>query len=615
MRGSRMPHPTPADRAGCARDSIDTRALCGDGSQHPHPHSMLLPLRPLALFCLLLAATDPSAAQRPAPGVPNLILVGGKIFTADSERPWAEAIAVRGGRIVAVGRSAEIARLAGASTRRIALAGRVVIPGINDAHMHLGGIPLGTVVRTSAGAPADPAVELVLDSLRAAVRRVPRGTWLTIEIGMRVLDDPRARTQELRAALDAVAPEHPVLLTADWGHGTIVNGLGLRRLRIDEGSEPPLGGWYEWSRSDIRLTGQLREYAAWRALRNTRSLLPAAALGRAVRAELAALPRLGITSVQDMTTALTPFATMAALRGAPPTVRIRLVPVPMPTGTGEGVDEWDAVARQPSPLVRVSGVKWILDGTPLERLALMRAPYSDAPYTRGRLNHPAEVIQALLARAARAPASADRQLLLHASGDSTARLIFGYMRAIAPDSVWRARRIRIEHGDWLGGDLVPDARRLGVVLVQNPLHLALPPGMVEARFGRRRSGFQPLRAAAAAGIPIAFGSDGPVNPFLGIMLATTHPNNPSQRLTREQAVTAYTRGAAYAEFAEDEKGTLAPGMLADLVVLSQDIFTVPAAALPATTSVLTLVGGRVVHEAKGDRVPRGAGRAASPPAT
>jgi predicted amidohydrolase YtcJ len=334
-----------------------------------------------------------------------------------------------------------------------------------------------------------------------------------------------------------------------------------------------------------------------------------------VRAELAALPRLGITSVQDMTTALTPFATMAALRGAPPTVRIRLVPVPMPTGTGEGVDEWDAVARQPSPLVRVSGVKWILDGTPLERLALMRAPYSDAPYTRGRLNHPAEVIQALLARAARAPASADRQLLLHASGDSTARLIFGYMRAIAPDSVWRARRIRIEHGDWLGGDLVPDARRLGVVLVQNPLHLALPPGMVEARFGRRRSGFQPLRAAAAAGIPIAFGSDGPVNPFLGIMLATTHPNNPSQRLTREQAVTAYTRGAAYAEFAEDEKGTLAPGMLADLVVLSQDIFTVPAAALPATTSVLTLVGGRVVHEAKGDRVPRGAGRAASPPAT
>jgi predicted amidohydrolase YtcJ len=576
---------------------------------------MPLPLRSLALVCLMAAVSHPLRAQRPARTVPDLILTGGRIFTADPSRPWADAIAIRGDRIVAVGTTADVARLAGVGTRRIALAGRVVIPGINDAHMHVGSVPLGATIRTVPGTPPDPAVEVVIDSLRAAARRHPRGTWLTVEIGMRVLDDPRLRSGALREALDRAAPNHPVLLTAGWGHGTIVNTLGLRRLGITESSEPPFGGWYEWANENERLTGQLQEYAAWRAVRNARSLMPSSTLGRAVRTELTAMPALGITSIQSMTTALTPFATMAALRGVPPIVRIRLVPVPMPAGTGEGVEEWDAVARQPSPMIRVSGMKWILDGTPLERLALMRAPYADAPLTRGRLNQPPEVLQALLARTARASASVDRQLMLHVAGDSTARLVFAYMRAIAPDSVWRARRLRIEHGDWLGGDLIPLARRLGVVLVQNPLHLALPIGMVESRLGRRRTGFQPLRAASAAGIPIAFGSDGPPNPFLGIMMATTHPNNPSQRLTREQAVTAYTRGSAYAEFAEDEKGTLAPGMLADLVVLSQDIFAVPAAALPGTTAVLTVLGGRVVYDANSQRAPRGPRSATNPPTT
>ena len=562
---------------------------------------MPLPFRSLVVACLLAALSHPSRAQRSVRSVPDLILTGGKIFTADPARPWAEAIAIRGDRIVAVGRSAEVARLAGVDTRSIALAGRVVIPGINDAHMHLGSMPLGVAVRTVDGDPPDPSIDTVLDAVRGAARRNARGTWLTVEIGMQVLDDPRLRTGALRDALDRAAPNHPVMLTAGWGHGTVVNSFGLRRLGISERSEPAFGGWLEWTDDEQRLTGQLQEYAAWRAVRNARSLLPSATLGRAVRSELTAMPALGITSVQSMTTALTPFATMAALRGVPPTVRIRLVPVPMPTATGEGVDEWDAVARQPSAMVRVSGMKWILDGTPLERLALMRAPYADAPLTRGRLNQPPEVVQAVLTRTARVAPSADRQLMLHVSGDSTARLVFAYMRAIAPDSVWRARRLRIEHGDWLGGDLIPIARRLGVVLVQNPLHLALPPGMVESRLGRRRTGFQPLRAAAAAGIPIAFGSDGPPNPFLGIMMATTNPNNPSQRLTREQAVTAYTRGSAYAEMAENEKGTLAPGMLADLAVLSQDIFTVPVAALPATRSVMTVLGGRVVYEARGGR--------------
>jgi imidazolonepropionase-like amidohydrolase len=157
--------------------------------------------------------------------------------------------------------------------------------------------------------------------------------------------------------------------------------------------------------------------------------------------------------------------------------------------------------------------------------------------------------------------------------------------------------VRFEHADFLMADLLPLTRRLGVVVVPNPPHFAFPEARMRATFGTDPAQVTPLRSLLAAGIPVAIGSDGPMNPFLGVMFASTHPANPREAVTREQAVAAYTRGSAYAEFAERDKGTLAPGMLADLAVLSHDIFTVPPAALPGTTSVLTLVGGRVVFDA------------------
>jgi predicted amidohydrolase YtcJ len=136
-----------------------------------------------------------------------------------------------------------------------------------------------------------------------------------------------------------------------------------------------------------------------------------------------------------------------------------------------------------------------------------------------------------------------------------------------------------------------------VVVVQNPSHFTDPPELVRARFGESRgAGYQPFGSLAAAGIPLAIGSDGPMNPFLNLHFAVTHPVTPGEALSRERAVAAYTRGSAYAEHREHEKGTLAPGMLADLAVLSLDIFTVPADRLPAATSLLTIVGGAVVHD-------------------
>ena len=186
------------------------------------------------------------------------------------------------------------------------------------------------------------------------------------------------------------------------------------------------------------------------------------------------------------------------------------------------------------------------------------------------------------------------QLLLHCAGDKPVEALFNAMENVS-DVNWKQKRVRVEHGDGVTEDLITRARKLGVVVVQNPTHLSLK-DIAIARYGSE-SQFFPLRSLLEAGISLALGSDGPLNPYLNIMLATLHPIHPSEALTREQAVVAYTRGSAYAEFQEQEKGTITKGKLADIAVLSQDIFDVPVDALPATHSILTIVGGKIVHDA------------------
>jgi hypothetical protein len=182
-------------------------------------------------------------------------------------------------------------------------------------------------------------------------------------------------------------------------------------------------------------------------------------------------------------------------------------------------------------------------------------------------------------------------------GDVAPDLVLSAMEASGGAEVWRPLRPRFEHGDGLTPALIARASALGVTVVQNPSHFTSPELMI-ARLGLERvRTIQPLRSLLAAGVHVALGSDGPPSPLLNILFATTHPTNPKEALTVEQAVTAYTRGSAWAEFAEEEKGTLAPGRLADLAVLSQDVFTVEPGRLPDTSSVLTIIGGRVVYDA------------------
>lgn len=547
-------------------------------------------MKPGAASALLFALTAAASLAAPKPGPPDLILAGGRVFTSDPDRPWAEAVAVRGERIAAVGTSAEIGRLAGPKTRRVDLAGRVVVPGFNDAHDHVGPRPSG--VRLELSQP-EPTLDEVLTVLRKAAFSHPADTRFFGEIGSAVFDDPRAT----RFILDEAARGRFVWLTGFTGHGVLASTAAFRALGIPEEPEDPAGGWFERVAGSRRANGVLWEYAQSPYERRLAKEEGPAAAAAAWREKAAEAVRLGVTTIQNMSDALSVRDAVAAAIAAEVPIRVRQIRFPMtdPGGRLASEDRMDprgAGAR----LARVtaSGVKWILDGTPIERGAAMREPYGDRPAVRGRLNFPEPEIRRVLEEAK----ASGEQLMLHCAGDESAAAVLRQMEATGGERVWARRRVRIEHGDGLMEDLFPLAKRLGVVVVQNPAHFRFPEVFVERLGAARAPRYQPVKSLAAAGIPLAIGSDGPLNPFLNILWATTNPKHPGEALTREQAVAAYTRGSAYAEFAEKEKGTLRPGYLADLAVLSADIFTIGDEKLPGVESDMTIVGGKIVYERK-----------------
>lgn len=578
-----MPSPAPHQpgrTAGTAALRAGTAALLLACAQTPQTLELGSPPNP---------ASARTAGVIPA-RAPELILHNGIIFAAGQPESGATAIAVTGDRITAVGADAELMALADAATTTIDLEGRLVIPGLNDSHMHVGPWPEMRVLGLSG--PEDPSWGTVLDSVRAAAAEVPAGTWISGEIGASVLDD----TAATRFGLDSVSSEHPVMLSGFTGHGLVVNSAALRALDISLTEPDRPGGWFDRVTGSDTLNGRLWEYTHLDVIRRL-SAPPSREDAIASYRNFADwMVRWGVTSVQQMENDRDLNETLAALAEARLPLRWAIYEWPMPE---RSVDEPRPPVRRPSGLderVRVAGVKWMLDGTPVERGAAMRAPYSDRSSWYGRVNFSPDEIRQILGSALQ---DGD-QTALHVAGDSTLALVLRTMFDLAPAESWRAHRVRIEHGDGTTPDLLPLMEELGVVLVQNPLHLALPQ-FLHPRYGAERTPqMQLLASAARGGVPVALGTDAAGsgrNPWLNLMLATIHPSNAAEALTREEALRAFTFGSAWAEGHEDRKGTLAPGMLADMVVLSQNVLEVPLDALPATESALTIIGGEIVYRA------------------
>ena len=300
--------------------------------------------------------------------------------------------------------------------------------------------------------------------------------------------------------------------------------------------------------------------------------------------------KLGITSVQNMCTGAIASDYIKYLKIAGLPFRLRLIRWGDLSPAGEILVPGKDLPRKNEdlPLLSVFGTKWLLDGTPIEGGAAVTEGYVYNPKHFGYLNYSRENIKSFFEEALKR----NDQLCFHVVGDSSLNTVIDIMEKMNVN--WKSKRIRIEHGDGLLPAQFEKAKDLGLIVVQNPTHFDKNIASLYAG-NMSKTAFR-FRSMLHAGIPVAIGSDGAFNPFLNIMLAVTDPAFPDEAMTREEVVIAYTLTSAYAEFAEEEKGSLVPGKLADLTILSQDIFTVPVQQLLNTRSVLTIVDGKIVFK-------------------
>jgi predicted amidohydrolase YtcJ len=516
----------------------------------------------------------------------DLILVNAKIFTASDANPHADAIAIKGDRIIAVGTNERVNALAGPNTRKIDAAGRLVIPGILDTHVHymlMDVVPDVTSVDFGGFAPT---CRHVLQIVADKVKDVPAENLLFGFMGRDAFFDPECTP----ATLDRIAPKTPVFLAAGTVHSGMLNSAAAKWFGVDTTAPPPLAGWY----------GKDAKSKTWDGVVHNSAMLPlfvrvtsdGSRDDEKMQQYFSSEARLGVTGNTFME--YNPGIRVEQLARVNAPFRVWVMPFAQ-YETGQKRRRLQQVVVPPAIADRVTshGEKWVLDGDPVHRTAPMRAPYADDPTTSGQTDYPDAEVRAILSEAVQH----NLPLMIHVTADRSTEQLLNQMDATGGEKVWANRRLRIEHGGGLMEDLIPRAKKLGVVVAENPIYILEP---LKPLSPQRAPVWTPCRSLLDAGIPLVLASDGRpdfpfLNPFLNMQIATTYPPNPKEAITREQALIAFTRTAAYSEFAENRLGTLEVGKQADLAVLSQDIFKVSNEDLPKTESVLTIVGGKIAY--------------------
>jgi len=543
---------------------------------------------------MVLALTAAQAKEAPA----DLVLLSAKIWTGDPAKPEAEALAVRGARVVAVGMNKEIEALKGPQTRVLDGKWRRVVPGFIDSHTHMSGGGL-EILAVDLHRTKDEAE--FTRTLAAYAKTQPPGQWLTDG----AWDHEQWTPPHLptKALLDPATGDRPTCLSRQDGHMVVCNSLALKLAGVTRDTPDPPGGVIVKDASG-EPTGILKDGAMDLVFR-VRPERTQAELLEGLRAAMKNAAKFGVTSVQDLPGDSGDVPAWKALhdRGEM-TVRVNYRP---------SLSAWQKVAALRSSVgddawLRIGGVKGYMDGALGSGTALMFEGFTDEPANRGVYASEAIPLSALEERVTGADA-AGLQVEVHAIGDRANAEILDVFERVAKKNGPRDRRFRIEHAQHLRAADIPRFARLGVIASMQPSHAISDLFFATARLGMERlAGAYAWNSLLKTGAIICGGSDAPVErgePMIEFYAAVARKSvkgfsgegwHPEQAVSREQALKMFTLWPAYAAFEEKDKGSIEVGKLADFTVLSADIMNIPEPEILKTRCIMTVIGGEIVYE-------------------
>jgi predicted amidohydrolase YtcJ len=554
-----------------------------------------------AFAILLISGASVVGQSQPAA---DLIIRNARVWTVDRSQPEADAVAVLGDRIVAVGSNEQIASWQGPNTRVVDAGGKRLLPGFNDAHVHFvdGGAQLDNVQLNDATSTAEFARRI---GEQAA--KLQKGEWL---LGGD-WDETKWSPAELptKALIDPLTSGIPVAVDRYDGHMILANSLALKLAGVTASTAEPPGGVIVRDEKG-NPTGALKDAAADLVYK----VIPPLTHDQrrhAVERALAHAASLGVTSVQHMNPEFTDVAIYNELLNEGK-LTTRIYAAPLITQVD---DEVKIGIRRAfgGPYLRIGAVKAYADGSLGSHTAYFFEPFRDQPDNRGILSDEMHPISLMRDRMMQADA-AGLQICTHAIGDAGISAILDIYAEIDKEHGDRDRRWRIEHAQHMAAKDFDRFAQLRVIASVQPYHAIDDGRWAESRIGRDRSSrTYAFRTFLNHGVRLALGTDwdvAPLNPMLTLYAATTratldgkNPNGwfPEQKLTTQEAIEAYTMGSAYAEFQENEKGSITPGKLADMVLLSEDVLTIDPVKIRDVKVLETWVGGKLTYEAHAAR--------------
>ncbi len=554
---------------------------------------------------LLIVALAAFAALRPqaraAQDAPLTVLyLHGRIYTNDPQHPWAQGMAVRDGKIICIGSISQVLVDCGGSDAHAIteqLHEKFLMPGFNDAHVHLGSAGAGMLAVRLYGATS---IEELKKRLAAGVASHKEGEWITGAGWDHTLWPEKQFPNKWE--LDDVAPKNPVLLTQVTGHVAVANSLALKLAELDKNSPNPPGGEFERN-SAGELTGMLKEGPA---MDFVRARIPDPSVEqrrRGITLVLADLAKNGVTSAQDNSD-WEDFLAYKQLKDDGK-LTVRITEWLHFTESLHDLENKRAEGGITDPWLKTGALKMVTDGALGSRTAAMLEPYSDDSKTSGILIMEPDKLKALAIERDKA----GFQLNFHAIGDRANRVSLDVFEAVAKANGPRDRRDRIEHAQVVAPDDLQRFAKLKVIASMQPSHQTNDMRWAEARVGPERiKGAYAWATLEKSGARLAFGTDYPVevvSPFRGLYACVTRqlPNGnpaggwqPQEKISLQDCIRAYTSGSAYGEFEEGKKGELKVGEYADFLILSNDLTKVPPSDYVKTEVLRTVVGGRTVYE-------------------